>query len=77
MHLVYTYIALDLANDRAREARDARRAAHVIDVDERPSALRRGLAHGLASLSRASAAAAHRLDAFSPEELRGTLMAGK
>jgi hypothetical protein len=56
----YTYIALELANDRAREAADDYRAAH-------------GLANGMAALSRGSAAVTRRLDECVAEDLRKAL----
>ena len=51
MNYFYSFLALELANDRAREARDARRAAlAAAGVPERPSFARRALAHGLAAV---------------------------
>jgi hypothetical protein len=74
MHL-YTYLALDLANERTRDAREQRRAMHLADArPSRPSFVRRGLAQGLAAVSRGSAAAARRLDAMTADDL-GTLSA--
>ena len=61
MNHLYTFLALDLARDRAREASEARRAKSVAPV-ERPNALRRGLATSLAAVSRTTANAARRLD---------------
>jgi hypothetical protein len=64
MNQMYTYLALDIAHERAQQARESRLAASVTaGQPERPSILRRGLAHGLAAVSRGSAAAARRLDA--------------
>ena len=68
MQSMYTFIALDLARERAAEAREQRRltlarlAKTSARADERPSALRRGLAQTLAALSRGSASVARRLD---------------
>lgn len=68
MH-VYTYLALDLANERTRDARELRRAQHLAaERPERPSFLRRGLAQGLAAVSRGSAAAARRLDSVTADD---------
>jgi hypothetical protein len=70
----YTYIALDLANDRAREAADAYRAAQLRHgLPARPSAVRHGLANGMAALSRGSAAVTRRLDGRVAEDLRKAL----
>jgi hypothetical protein len=74
----YTFLALDLANERARQARDARRAALVsADVAERPSFARRALAQGLAAVSRGSAAAVRQLDDVVADDLRRSLAPGK
>ena len=62
MNHLYTFLALDLARDRAREASEARRANAVASAHERPNALRRGLATTLAAVSRTTASAARRLD---------------
>jgi hypothetical protein len=62
MNHLYTFLALDLARDRAREAAEARRADAVTAGQERPNALRRGLATSLAAVSRTTASAARRLD---------------
>ena len=56
MNYFYTILALDIARDRALEAAHERRLAEL--GPERPSFLRRGLAHGLAAVSRGSAAVA-------------------
>lgn len=60
MNHLYTFLALDLARDRAREAAEARRATSL--AADRPNVVRRGLASGLALVSRVTADAAHRLD---------------
>lgn len=62
MNHLYTFLALDLARDRAREAAEARRATQLPADQERPNALRRGLATSLAVVSRSAASAARRLD---------------
>jgi hypothetical protein len=62
MNHLYTFLALDLARDRAREATEARRAGELIAGRERPNALRRSLATSLAAVSRTTASAARRLD---------------
>ena len=78
MHYVYTFLALELANDREREARDARRAALVsAGVPERPSIARRALAHGFAAVSRGSAAAVRQLDDVVADDLGRSLVPGK
>ena len=79
MHLVYGLIALDIATERARHADEFRRRFTPVPPagSQRHSAIRRGLAQTLAAIARGSASAAHRLDAFTAEDLRGTLAAGK
>jgi hypothetical protein len=74
----YTFLALDLANDRARAARDARRAALAsAGASDRPSFARRALAQGLAAVSRGSAAAVRQLDDVVADDLRQSLAPGK
>lgn len=74
MNSFYTLLALDLANERAREehqrtlerlAREAR--------PERPSALRRGLARATAAVSLGAAAATRRLDDCVADDLGRSL----
>ena len=68
MH-VYTILALDIANERSRDARDLSRAEHLAaEGPGRPSFVRRGLAYVLAAVSQGSAAAARRLDAVTADE---------
>lgn len=63
MNHYYTYIALDLANERTREARDASQAARYREAQPpRRSLVRYGLATGMAAVSRGSAAVTRRLD---------------
>lgn len=57
----YSMVALDVAHARTIEA-DRQHMAHILARAEGPSAIRRGLAHGLAALSRGSAEIARRLD---------------
>ena len=78
MHYVYSFLALELASDREREARDARRAAlAAAGLPERPSFARRALAQGLAAVSRGSAAAVRRLDDVVADDLGRALEPGK
>ena len=78
MHHIYSYLALDIASDLAREAREARRAAEfAAGVPQRPSIARRALAQGLAAVSRGSAAAARRLDDVAADDLNRALAPGK
>jgi hypothetical protein len=59
----YTLLALDLANERAREARQRELVRLAREGrPERPSALRRGLARATAAVSLGAAAATRRLD---------------
>ena len=68
------FLALDIAEARTREANLQRRAALAErGLPDRPSWPRRGLASALARVSRGSAGAAHRLDAYVAEDLRRTL----
>ena len=60
---VYTILALDLARERAEQAAFDRRGHELRrTTPQRPSFARRGLAHGLAAVSRSSAAITRRLD---------------
>jgi hypothetical protein len=72
---VYTILALDLANERTREALELRRADHLADDDARPSVVRRGLAAVLAVVSRSSGAAARRLDRVAADDFPRSLSA--
>jgi hypothetical protein len=70
----YTYLALDVANDRVREANDARRVALARAGDvSKPSIVRRGLARGLAAVSLGSAQAVRRLDDCVADDLGRSL----
>lgn len=78
MLYVYSLLALELANDREREARDARRAALVsAGAPERPSFARRTLAQGLAAVTRGSVAAVRKLDDVVADDLGRALASSK
>ena len=78
MQYFYTFLALDLANERAQQASDARRAAlAAAGRPERPSFARRALAQGLAAVSRGSAAAVRQLDDVVADDLGRALAPGK
>ena len=66
----YAIIALDLANERAREAAHDRLVAEArAERPVRNSLPRRALANGLALVSRGSAAAVRRLDECVADDL--------
>jgi hypothetical protein len=73
MHPI-TFLALDLAAERAREV-DLHRRVMLAQSDRpsRPSWPRRGLANAFALVSRGSAAVARRLDACVADDLGRTL----
>lgn len=74
MNHLYTFVALDLARERARDAELAHRAAVAAAArPARPSAVRRGLANGFALVSRSSAAAVRRLDDCVADDLSQAL----
>lgn len=74
MNHLYTVLALQIANDRSREAAEAYRAATFrANQPERPSAVRQGLAHGLAAVSRSSAILVRRLDECVADDLGRSL----
>ena len=75
MNHLYTFLALDLARERAREAADARRATSL--TADRPNVVRRGLASGLALVSRATAAAAGRLDGVGVDDHDRSLLTAR
>ncbi len=69
MHSYYTFIALDLARERAQEAEQRRLLAVDAWSDESESngrSLRRSAAAALAAFSRASGRIARRLDENAP-----------
>ena len=76
MNSYYTMLALDLANERSREAEEWRlvKLARESRVGQ-PSAVRRGLARAAAAVSLAAAAATRRLDDCVAEDL-GRSLAG-
>jgi hypothetical protein len=75
MNHLYTMLALDIANTRAREAAQMRRSAEL--GRGRPGVVRRGLANGFARVSRGSAAAVRRLDECTADDLSQALATGK
>ena len=89
MNYLYSFIALDLANRPVhdifsleyrdtREALEARQAAELSASEpDRPSYARRALAHGLAAVSRGSAAAVRHLDDVVADDLGRALAPGK
>jgi hypothetical protein len=75
---LYTMVALDLAQERARDAELQRRVALARSgMPVRPGFARRGLASGLAFVSRGSAAAARRLDSVVADDLTEALAGAK
>ena len=73
MHPI-AFLALDLAEDRARDADRLRREALIRSgLPVRPSWPRRALANAFALVSRGSASAADRLDSYVADDLRRTL----
>ena len=77
MHPI-TFLALDLAAERANEV-DLRRRQMLAQSDRpvRPSWPRRSLANAFAIVSRGSAAAARRLDSYVADDLGRTLASTK
>jgi hypothetical protein len=71
MHSYYTFIALDLANQRVREAEHQRLVAMV--VENREGSTRRYVAIGLAAVGRVIAAAVRRLDECVADDLAESL----
>lgn len=71
MHSYYTFIALDLANQRVREA-DRERLAAMFRKDQAGST-RRYAAIGLAAIGRLVAASVRRLDACVADDLAESL----
>ncbi len=74
MNSYYAMLALDLADDRAREAREQRlaRLAHDGQGDQ-PSVIRRGLARATAAVSLGAASMTRRLDECVADDLGRTL----
>ena len=77
MNNYYAMVALDIARDRELEAAENRRAVIAAGGPARPGVVRRGLANGLALVSRSSAAAVRRLDSCVADDLTQALAAGK
>ena len=89
MNYLYAFLALDVANARVddafnleyRDAGDAREARQAAELSaggrDRGSYPRRALAHGLAAVSRGSAAAVRRLDHVVADDLGRALAPGK
>lgn len=78
MNHYYTFLALDLARDRALDAaRDRRALEAAAGLPYRPNLLVRGLANGLALVSRGSTAAVRRLDECVADDLNQALAASK
>ena len=70
----YAIIALDLANERSREAKEQRLAEAVkAGIESGPSWPRRSLANGFALVSRGSAAITRRLDECVADDLGRSL----
>lgn len=70
MNHLYSILAMQIADDRSREAASLQRAAAFrAGQPERPSFVRQGLAHGLAAVSRGSASMARRLDEVVADDL--------
>jgi len=74
MHNYWTFIALDIANERAREA-DRHRLAMLARgaYPARDRSIRHAIAVAVAALSRASAALARRLDECVADDLASSL----
>ena len=69
-------LALDLANDRVREAREQRLAQLARESrTEQPSVFRRGLARATAAVSLGAASMTRRLDECVADDLGRTLAA--
>ena len=87
MNYLYSFLALDLANQRRedvfsmeyRQTQEADQARHAAELSasggDRPSYARRALAQGLAAVSRGSAAAVRRLDDVVADDLGRSLKA--
>jgi hypothetical protein len=73
MNHLYTIIALDIADERARQARLDQMAMRATMV----SAKEPGVARALALVSRRSASAARHLDARTADDLRHALVPGE
>jgi hypothetical protein len=70
-------IALDLANERAREAEERWRSRMLVaSLPDRPSFVRRALARGTAAISLGAAVATRRLDECVADDLGRSLALG-
>ena len=77
MHSYYALLALDLANERAREAEEQWRSRMLLaGLPDRPSFVRRALARGTAAISLGAAAATRRLDECVADDLGRSLALG-
>jgi len=73
----YAMIALDLANERAREAEEQWRSRMLAaSLPDRPSLVRRALARGTAAISLGAAVATRRLDECVADDLGRSLALG-
>lgn len=77
MHLYLSYIALDLAQERMRQAHAVRRAWVTSDLPTRPGAVRRAIASGLDLVSRGSATAAARIGANRADDAARPVATGR
>jgi hypothetical protein len=87
VNTIYAMLALDLANERSREAQDVRLARLAreslkdqaeydwLPEDDRPSAVRHGLARATAAVSLGAAALTRRLDERHADDLGRRLAA--
>jgi len=74
MQSFYTFLALDVARERAAEAEAHHQAAMIRAArSDQPSVMRRSLAHGLAAVTRGSAAVTRRLDECVADDLARSL----
>ena len=76
MNTTYTFLALDIARERAQQAAAMRRAEASVPRG-RPGVVRRGLATTLALVSRGSTSAVRRLDACIADDLDQALAVGR
>jgi hypothetical protein len=73
----YAFLALDLANERARDAEDQWRLRMLREgLQDRPSLIRRALARSTAAISLGAAAATRRLDECVADDLGRSLAVG-
>lgn len=73
-HQLWAFVALDLARQRAEEANRYHRTSLRLEGEPAsPSRLRRSLAHGLAAISRGTAAVVRKLDGCIADDLGRSL----